>query len=237
MSLVRLEISSVVVGEGTVSSMVILKPHRRTAPSAKLPIRIGTVESTAISMGIDGTKHRRPMTHDLLNDVIGSLGGRLVSVVINDVRGTTFYAQLRIVTSSGSQISVDARPSDAIALAVRAHVPIFAEEEVVDTASLPDFSSVEAEERKEELERFHDFVEGLTPDDFAYAEPAADAAAGATDDAAPEARTRPSRPASRDLGPAGDEGTRGRGRRCEKPGQDLRDDLADGTNPTEHPGK
>ena len=54
MSLVRLEISSVVVGEGTVSSMVILKPHRRTAPSAKLPIRIGSVESTAISMGIDG---------------------------------------------------------------------------------------------------------------------------------------------------------------------------------------
>lgn len=229
MSLVRLEISSVVVGEGTVSSMVILKPHRRTAPSAKLPIRIGSVESTAISMGIDGSQHRRPMTHDLLNDVIVSLGGRLVSVVINDVRGTTFFAQLRIVTSAGTQVSVDARPSDAIALAVRAHVPIFAEEEVVDTASLPDFSSVEAEERREELKRFHDFVERLTPEDFALDRGDVRAAADGT-------LSRPSQASSHERTSGPDERASELGHPREKPGQDLRDDLADGTNTAEHPG-
>ena len=165
MSLVRLEISSIVVGGGSVASMVILKPHRRGS-SAKLPIRIGKFESTAISMGIDGTETNRPLTHDLMKSVIGSLGARLVSVVITEVHGTIFYAQLRLISAEGDQISVEARPSDAIALAVRAHVPIFAEEEVVDTASLPDFSAVEAEEKREELERFHDFVEGLSPEDF-----------------------------------------------------------------------
>jgi bifunctional DNase/RNase len=118
-------------------------------------------------MGVDGHKQKRPMTHDLLNSVVTNLGASLSSVVINNVEGTTLYAQLRLVNDRGETISVDARPSDALALAVRMHAPIFAEEEVLDTAALPDFASIERDERAREAEAFHDFVEGLSPEDFA----------------------------------------------------------------------
>ncbi len=117
-------------------------------------------------MGIDGSTHARPLTHDLLKSVITSLGAALTGVVINDVRGTTFYAQLRLLTPNGERIQVDARPSDAIALAVRMRTPIYAEEAVLDTAAMPDFRSVEEDEERQEMQKFHDFVEGLSPEDF-----------------------------------------------------------------------
>lgn len=167
MAILRMDIQSVVVGAGPVASVVVLKPRQDNGSTSKLPIRIGTVEAIAISMGVDGHKQKRPMTHDLLNSVVTNLGASLSSVVINNVEGTTFYAQLRLVNDRGETISVDARPSDALALAVRMHAPIFAEEEVLDTAALPDFASVERDERAREAEAFHDFVEGLSPEDFA----------------------------------------------------------------------
>lgn len=167
MNLVRMDIQSVVVAAGPVTSMVVLKPREDETPSTKLPIRIGTVEAVAISMGVEGRRHARPMTHDLLQDVIARLGATLSSVVITNVQGTTFFAQLRLRTTDGDSVSIDARPSDALALAVRAHVPIFAEREVVETAALPDFASVERDEREREAEAFHDFVQGLSPEDFA----------------------------------------------------------------------
>lgn len=167
MALVRMNISTIVVGGSAGSSLVVLKPHhRRGSNSVELPIRIGSVESSAISMGIDGSAPSRPLTHDLLKSVISSLGAALTGVVINDVRGTTFYAQLRLLTPDGERVQVDARPSDAIALAVRMRTPIYAEESVLDTAALPDFRSVEEDEERQELQRFHDFVEGLNPEDF-----------------------------------------------------------------------
>lgn len=167
MANVRMDIQTIVVGGGPLSSLVVLKPHRRRGDSSvQLPIRIGSVESSAISMGIDGTPHDRPMTHDLLRSVIGALGAAVTGVIITDVRGTTFYSKIRMVTADGDTIAVDARPSDAIALAVRTHTPIFADEHVLDTAAFPDFKSVEKDEERQEMERFHDFVEHLSPEDF-----------------------------------------------------------------------
>lgn len=167
MAYVRMDIQTIVVGGGPLSSLVVLKPHRRRGNSSvQLPIRIGSVESTAISMGIDGTPHERPMTHDLLRSVIGALGAAVTGVIINDVRGTTFYSQIRMVTAQGDTVTVDARPSDSIALAVRTHTPIFADEHVLDTAAFPDFTAVEKDEEQQEMERFHDFVENLSPEDF-----------------------------------------------------------------------
>ncbi|MGI6754473.1 MAG: bifunctional nuclease family protein [Atopobiaceae bacterium] len=146
--------------------MVILRPRNRVNSTMQLPIRIGSVEAAAISVGIEGSGKSRPLTHDLLNTVITRLGGRLVNIVINNVEGTTFYAQLKILLPSGDTIAVDSRPSDALALSVREHVPIFATQEVLDTAALPDFGGVEADEKREEMARFHEFVENLDPSDF-----------------------------------------------------------------------
>ena len=107
------------------------------------------------------------MTHDLLKNVIESLGAHLDSVIISAVSGTTFFAQLRIEKEDGEAIFIDSRPSDAIALAVRTGAPIYARSDVLTTASYPDFKGVEKEEEEHEMEEFHKFVENLTPDDFA----------------------------------------------------------------------
>lgn len=167
MALIRMDIQSVVVGAGPVASIVVLKPRHGDASMSKLPIRIGSVEAVAISIGVEGNRQKRPMTHDLLKSVITQLGATVSSVVITSVHDTTFFAQVRMRTEAGEGVFVDARPSDALALAVRSHAPIFAESEVLDTAALPDFASVERDERAREAEAFHDFVEGLSPEDFA----------------------------------------------------------------------
>jgi hypothetical protein len=167
MALVRMDIQSVVVGGGAAASLVVLKPRRGDAGSSiQLPIRIGRVEAAAISMGVEGTVQKRPMTHDLMQSVLSSLGATLGSVVIVRVEGTTFFAQLCLVAATGEELFIDARPSDAIALAVRVHAPIFASDEVLSTAALPDFGSVERDERAREAEAFHEFVENLSPEDF-----------------------------------------------------------------------
>lgn len=162
-----MSIESIVVGSGPVASMIVLRPtHGAENSSVKLPIRIGRVEAAAISMGVDSRKQRRPMTHDLLKAVIDTLSCTLNDVVIHSVRGTTFYAHLRLKNAAGETVFVDSRPSDAIALAVRMHAPIYADQSVLDIASLPDFEAVERDARKREEEEFHQFVEGLSPEDF-----------------------------------------------------------------------
>lgn len=167
MAIVRMDIQTIVVGQSAGTSLVVLKPHhRRGSNSVQLPIRIGSVESSAITMGIDGSPTTRPLTHDLLKSVIDALDAAVTEVVINDVRGTTFYAQIHILSPDGRQLQVDARPSDAIALAVRTGTPIYAEEYVLDTAALPDFRGVEEDEERQEMQKFHDFVQSLSPEDF-----------------------------------------------------------------------
>jgi bifunctional DNase/RNase len=106
------------------------------------------------------------MTHDLMLDTIGRLGSSLDAVQIVDVRGTTFYAKLLLTNANGARVEVDARPSDALALAVRAHVPIFADEGVIEAASMPNFDAVKRDEENRELERFRDFLKDVSPDDF-----------------------------------------------------------------------
>lgn len=164
---IRVDIQSIVVGGGPVSSLVVLKPREGYSSSVKLPIRIGTVEAAAISMGMQPHLHKRPMTHDLLVNTIASFGGHVDQVVIQNVEDTIFYARIHITTRDGETFTLDARPSDALALAVRLHAPIYVSESVLDTAALPDFDAVERDEREREAEAFHEFVEGLSPEDFA----------------------------------------------------------------------
>lgn len=137
-----------------------------TSPYDELPINVGLIEATSIGMGIDGIHRPRPMTHDLLGNVIGVLGGTLESVSITRVEGTTFYATLDIASADGTVHRVDARPSDAVALAVREDVPILASEELLAQAGSPNFDAIAQDENERKAKEFHDFVEGLSPDDF-----------------------------------------------------------------------
>ncbi|OUO34472.1 bifunctional nuclease family protein [Olsenella sp. An290] len=168
MALRRMDIESVVVGSGPLPSLVVLRPRDEQdgSPELQLPIRIGSIEATAISMGVNPREGRRPMTHDLLVSSIEALGASCSSVRIVGVEGTIFFAQVELLRDDGGQVLVDARPSDAIALAVRAEAPIFAEEDVLSVAALPDFRSVEKDEQERELAEFHEFVESLSPEDF-----------------------------------------------------------------------
>ena len=168
MPLRRMEIQSVVVGGGPVASLVVLSTQEGLPGEAalQLPIRIGSVEATSITMGVRERSGSRPMTHDLLCSTIEALGARCASVRIMGVQGTTFFAQLELVTATGEHVYVDSRPSDAIAIAVRENVSVYADESVLATAALPDFRRVEQDEKAHELEEFHEFVEGLNPEDF-----------------------------------------------------------------------
>src|SRR5881296_2987638 len=98
-----------------------------------LPIWVGIFEANAIALQLENVSTPRPMTHDLLKNMIGELEGRVTRIVINDLRDSTFFAQIRILTA-GKTLEVDARPSDAIALALRTEAPIFVAQTVLDQA-------------------------------------------------------------------------------------------------------
>ena len=172
MPLRRMDIESVVVGEGPIASLVVLRTHGQRSGETRrqLPIRIGSYEATAITMGVNARPGGRPMTHDLLGSAVSALDARCASVRVTAVQGTTFFAQVELVRADGERVFLDARPSDALALAVRAEAPVFAEESVLEAAALPDFRGIEEDERAHELEEFHAFVENLSPEDFNVAD-------------------------------------------------------------------
>ena len=98
------------------------------------PILIGLAEAEAIKRRFQGVEIKRPLTHELLTNVIDAFGGTLESVIVSDLRDHTFFAELHIRTASGEELVIDSRPSDAIALCVEAEVPIFVEEHVLEQA-------------------------------------------------------------------------------------------------------
>ncbi len=126
-----------------------------------LPIWIGIFEATSIAMELQGVKPPRPMTHDLLKDLIDKYDSKITRIIINDVKEGTFYATVEIETKDGKKVSLDSRPSDAIALAVRSSAPIFATEAVMMQSKL-----VNAEKDAEETQKFKDFIENMRPEDF-----------------------------------------------------------------------
>ena len=161
-----MEIKTIVMAGGPLTSLIILKPKKDSGVAdCELPIRIGAIEAASIITGINGIQER-PKTHDLLLSLISSLGGLLKNVAIVDVHNSTFYAVLTIDDMVGKRILIDCRPSDALALAMRKELPIYAEEKVLQAATLPNFEGVERDEQRLEMQRFHDFIEHLSADDF-----------------------------------------------------------------------
>jgi bifunctional DNase/RNase len=125
-----------------------------------LPIWVGIFEANAIALQIENVSTGRPMTHDLLRNVIHDLKGTVQKVVVCDLQDNTFYA-LIYVQLNGDTLAIDARPSDAIALALRARAPIFVEETVIDNAR-----PLEAPADQADADRLHKWLESLDPDDL-----------------------------------------------------------------------
>ena len=132
-----------------------------------LPIYIGNPEAQSIHTAIEGIDPPRPLTHDLFVSVLAETGATLERVVITEVREHTFYAELQLKVGD-EECTVSARPSDAVALAVRSGTPIFATEALLDAAGQP--AEVVDEDEGEEagiIDEFKDFIEHVNPDDFA----------------------------------------------------------------------
>ena len=170
--MVEMTIESIRVSLMNYQRVVILKEK---SSDRYLPIWIGPAEADAIAVQLQDVSVPRPLTHDLLRSVIDTLGAVVNHVLINDLSNDTFYARI-VLDVNGGPLEIDSRPSDAIALAVRAKVPIFADELVLDKAGVLLEKDGETAERldrvkvdPEELEKmsaFKDFIESLDLDDF-----------------------------------------------------------------------
>jgi uncharacterized protein len=125
-----------------------------------LPIWVGVFEANAIALQIENVTTPRPMTHDLLRNVIHDLKAEIRKIVVSDLKENTFYALIHLEVN-GEPLAVDARPSDAIALALRARAPIFVEDRVIDNAKTIDFTP-----DKGDAERLQKWLESLDPDEM-----------------------------------------------------------------------
>ncbi|HUS72745.1 MAG TPA: bifunctional nuclease family protein [Sedimentisphaerales bacterium] len=128
---IEMELSRIIINETSDQQIIVLKErhgHR------SFPIVIGIVEIFAIDRRLKGIKPPRPMTHDLLDGVIESLGAKIEKIVINDLRNHTFYAKIHL-SSNGRTVKVDSRPSDAIALGTASNTPIYVAEHVLEKTS------------------------------------------------------------------------------------------------------
>jgi bifunctional DNase/RNase len=123
-----------------------------------LPIWVGVFEANAIALQMENVTTPRPMTHDLLKNVICDLKADIQKIVVSDLRDNTFYALIYLVVN-GEPVAIDARPSDAIALALRAQAPIYVEDRVIDHAKTVDFVP-----DKENSERLQKWLESLDPE-------------------------------------------------------------------------
>ncbi len=143
--------------------MVLLQ--EREGEHRLLPIMIGGAEASAIHYALEGVEPPRPLTHDLFVNVLQTLGTVLDRVVVTEVRDHTFFAELHLTTPAGPQV-ISSRPSDAIALAVRFGASLFAEEELLDEVGQVPAPETE-DEAEEIIDEFKDFIEHVSPEDFA----------------------------------------------------------------------
>ena len=130
-----------------------------------LPIYIGSPEASAIHYALEGVEPLRPLTHDLFLNVLAELGATVTRVVVTEIRDRTYFAELHLTTPTGDKI-ISARPSDAIALAVRCGADLFASSELIDEVGQEPVPEPE-DDAAEIIDEFKDFIENVSPEDFA----------------------------------------------------------------------
>jgi hypothetical protein len=155
--LIEMTIKGLMVDPVTNMPIVILKDRDG---DRVLPIWVGIFEANAIALQIENIATPRPMTHDLLRNVISDLDGRVDQIVVSDLKDSTFFAIIHL-TVKGERVVIDSRPSDAIALALRTRAPILVEEAVIDNAKTVDFTVDRADG-----ERLQQWLESLDPEDM-----------------------------------------------------------------------
>jgi len=163
---IQMSVGGLTLDPVTKTPIVILKDADN---KLNLPIWIGLLEATAMATELEGIKMARPMTHDLLKNTLAELGGSVDYVEITELKENTYYAMINL-NISGKELTIDSRPSDAIALALRTKSPIYVAKAVLEASSIlqqaeegkePDFSNVSKEKWAEILEK-------MSPDDFKY---------------------------------------------------------------------
>jgi bifunctional DNase/RNase len=155
---VAMDVVGVRIELPTNTPILLLREHEG---KRYLPIWIGTNEATAIALALEGVEPQRPMTHDLLKIITESLGAVVSRVVVTDLREGTFFADL-VMNQNGEEVSISSRPSDAIALAARTESPVFAARSVLEEGGV----EIRDEDQEEEIERFREFLDDITPEDF-----------------------------------------------------------------------
>lgn len=155
----------IMTGHGS-PSVVVLEPMEESTGQASriVPIWIGSTEAAQLGIALEQAKLPRPLTHDLFLDALTNLDATVDHVLIDDVKKQTFYAKL-VLRQGGRLIALDARPTDALALALRQHAPLHMTEEVLERGSFPYIFKTPKNEEVE-LQQFHSFIDNLKPEDF-----------------------------------------------------------------------
>ena len=156
-----MEVFELIVDSLTDAPVVILK---EIDGEVTLPIWIDLLEAAAIAVELEGSKFHRPMTHDLLKNIMGLVDVKVNRVEVCDMRNNTYYALIHI-THDGKKISVDARPSDALALSLRVGAPIFVADEVIKKSTQIDFRG-EPQDKSEEGKKWQEILQNMDPEDF-----------------------------------------------------------------------
>ncbi len=128
-----------------------------------LPIWIGTPEATAIALALEGIETSRPLTHDLMKSLLDALGADIERVDVTSLDEGTFFAEL-VIEAEGEELTISSRPSDAIALATRSGAPVFASRQLLDEAGI----EIHDDTEEAEIERFREFLDDVTPEDFEH---------------------------------------------------------------------
>jgi hypothetical protein len=160
--MVEMKVAGLTIDPVTNTPIVILKDREE---KRVLPIWIGLFEASAIATELEGINFSRPMTHDLIRDILATLGIEVLKVEVHDLRNNTFFANIHLLREGKTQV-IDSRPSDALALALRAGAPIYVEERVIEKSRNIDVGTKISDLEKEKEDKLKDFLENLDPDDF-----------------------------------------------------------------------
>lgn len=157
--MIEMKVMGIAIDTASGSPIIVLndKDNRKA-----LPIWIGSAEASAIIRKIENIKVLRPMTHDLIIDVIEKTGYSVDRVEINDVEKETYYSTIYLINEEGNEVTLDSRPSDAIAVAIRVDAPIFVSSKVLADGSV----SCDAEKDEAESQEFRNFIQSIKPSDF-----------------------------------------------------------------------
>ncbi len=167
--MVPVNVFALIASTAPAPNVIVLKPVESESGECSdlvVPILVGIAEAVNLRVALKEARFCRPLTHDLFLDCLTALDARVDHVLIDRVKGHLFFAKLTI-SQHGRFIELDARPSDAISLAIRQNAPIYVEETVLETAGQLLLPSLQQEEDPDELEDFHLFLESIAPEDFA----------------------------------------------------------------------